>query len=128
MQIDRISKISTSTAEWATATVEPKSKENESSSPTAVREAASVSPSVAVAPSKPASSSIANHVSATGLQVTTLAATYSRTVSGKSYPESIEESGGVYVASVPSPPGITASGTTVESAENSLNMKLDTLA
>jgi len=68
------------------------------------------------------------HISATGLQVTTLAATASSTVSGKSYPESIEESGGIYVASVPSPPGTSASGSSVESAENNLNMKLDTLA
>jgi hypothetical protein len=126
MQIDLTSKIHASTAEWAK--VEPQSKENAPSSPAAVREAASASSSVAVASTKPSSSSMSVHISATGLQVTTLAATASSTVSGKSYPESIEESGGIYVASVPSPPGTSASGSSVESAENNLNMKLDTLA
>jgi hypothetical protein len=126
MQIDIISRISTSAAERAT--VEPQPKENESSSPAAIRDAASASSSSAVAPSKTSASSMPTHIAAAGLQVTTLAATYSTTVSGRSYPESIEESGGIYVASVPSPPGTSASGSSIESAENNLNAKLDTIA
>lgn len=50
------------------------------------------------------------------------------TVSGKNYPESIQESQGVIIASVPNPPGATATGSSVESAEYNLQVKLDTLA
>jgi hypothetical protein len=60
--------------------------------------------------------------------VTTLAASYSTTVAGKSYSGSVEESDGTYLASVPNVPGASASGSSVESAENNLNVVLDTLA
>jgi hypothetical protein len=63
-----------------------------------------------------------------GVQVTTVAATYSTTVGGKNYPGSVVQAGDTYIASVPNPPGISASGPSVVSAENNLNMKLDTLA
>jgi hypothetical protein len=80
-----------------------------------------------VSVSKPSSSAqIQNPASV--VQVTTLAATYSTTVSGKNYAGSVEEAAGVYIASVPSPPGITASGLNVQTAENNLDMKLDALA
>jgi hypothetical protein len=62
------------------------------------------------------------------VRVSTLAATYSTTVSGKNYAGSVEEAAGVYIASVPSPPGITASGLNVQTAEDNLDMKLDALA
>jgi predicted RNase H-like HicB family nuclease len=57
-----------------------------------------------------------------------LAASYSTTVAGKSYSGSVEESEGTYVASVPMPPGVSASGSTIQSAEENLNTILDTLA
>ena len=51
-------------------------------------------------------------------------ASYSTTAGGKNYSESIEESGGTYLASVPNPPGASASGSSVQSAEDNLNIKL----
>jgi hypothetical protein len=57
-----------------------------------------------------------------------LAAQYSTTVAGKSYPLSVDEAGGTYVASVPNPPGASATGSSPQSAEDNLDMKLDTLA
>jgi hypothetical protein len=91
-------------------------------------QAASASSSPSSSAATPQPSPISNQISAAGLQVTTLAATYSTTLAGKYYPESVESSEGVYIASVPSPPGITASGSSVLSAENNLNIKLDTSA
>jgi len=58
----------------------------------------------------------------------TIAASYSTTLGGKSYAASVEESGGVFTASVPMPPGLRASGGSIESAEFNLNIILDTLA
>jgi hypothetical protein len=65
---------------------------------------------------------------AAGAEMATIAATYSTTVAGKSYGASVEESGGVYTASVPMPPGLSASGASIESAELNLSIVLDTLA
>lgn len=65
---------------------------------------------------------------ANSVHVATVAASYSATVAGKNYPGSVEESGGIYIASVPNPPGASASGSSVESEENNLNIKLDALA
>jgi len=62
------------------------------------------------------------------LPILPLSAEYSTTVAGKNYPLSLEESAGIYVASVPNPPGASATGSTPQSAENNLDMKLDTLA
>jgi hypothetical protein len=126
MQIDRISKVPASMTGWET--IEPQSKPKVSSSSTTAAQAIPASSSIPGAGAVSSSPSIPNEFSTTGLQVTTLAGTYSTTVSGKSYAESVEKSGGVYVASVPSPPGIRASGPSVEAAENNLDMKLDTLA
>jgi predicted RNase H-like HicB family nuclease len=61
-------------------------------------------------------------------QVEAIAASYSTKVAGKSYSASVEESGGTYVASTPNPPDISASGSSIASAESNLDMKLDTLA
>lgn len=55
------------------------------------------------------------------------AAVYSDTVGGKSYSGSVEESSGEYVASVPNLPGASASGASVQSAENNLNAVIDAL-
>jgi cell wall-associated NlpC family hydrolase len=114
MQINGIAKIPSSTAQW----------------PAAQPQATASSSSTAISTSsvEPPSSSIQIQNPARSAQVTTLAATDSTTVAGKNYSESIEESGGIYIASVPSPPGIRASGSSIVSAENNLDIKLDTLA
>jgi predicted RNase H-like HicB family nuclease len=57
-----------------------------------------------------------------------MAASYSVTVGGKSYSGSVEESGGSYTASISNLPGATASGSSVQSAEDNLDAKLDALA
>jgi hypothetical protein len=68
------------------------------------------------------------HGSPNSSRVSPLTASYSTTVAGKNYPLSVEESGGFYVASVPNPPGASATGSSPQSAEDNLNFKLDTLA
>jgi hypothetical protein len=50
------------------------------------------------------------------------------TVAGKSYSLSIEKAAGTFVASVPNPPGISATGSSAQAAEKNLDAKLDTLA
>jgi hypothetical protein len=50
------------------------------------------------------------------------------TVAGKSYSGSVVESDGEYEASVPNLPGASASGSSIESAENNLAVVIDTLA
>jgi hypothetical protein len=57
----------------------------------------------------------------------TLAAAYSTTVGGKQYSGSVEESGGEYTASVSNLAGATASGSSIQSAENNLDMRIDIL-
>jgi hypothetical protein len=52
---------------------------------------------------------------------------YSTNVGGKSYSGNIKQSGGTYQITVPNLPGATASGSTLQSAENALNIKIDTL-
>jgi hypothetical protein len=61
-------------------------------------------------------------------RVSSLNASYSTTVAGKNYSLNVEESGGTYVASVPNPPAVTATGSSPQSAEDNLDIKLDTLA
>ena len=56
-----------------------------------------------------------------------MAGVYTDTVGGKSYSGSVAESGGTYTASVPNLPGASASGSSVQSAENNLNVVIDTL-
>lgn len=67
------------------------------------------------------SSQIANEVVST---------VYSTTVGGKSYSGTIlqEPPSGEYVASIPSLPGASASGTTLQAAESNLGTIIDTLA
>jgi predicted RNase H-like HicB family nuclease len=56
-----------------------------------------------------------------------MAAVYSTSVAGKSYSGSVDESGGEYTASIPNLPGASASGSSLESAENNLNAVIDML-
>ncbi len=125
MQISDIAKIA-STPEWAPPQSTPKST-LATSSPAATP-ATSASTAVAVTPVQNASSSAEVQNSPSLVQVTRLAGSFSSTVSGKNYSESVEESGGVYIASVPAPPGLSASGGSVESAQHNLDIKLDALA
>jgi hypothetical protein len=66
--------------------------------------------------------------SVSGAQTATVAASYSTTVGGRNYSASVQKSAGVYTASVPMPPGLSASGSSIESAEINLGIILDTLA
>lgn len=125
MQISSISSIVTTTSESPTAT--PRAKPGVvSPSSTAGPGAPAASSSAPV--SAKASSSPAQTGSASSVQEATLAAVYSTTVAGKSYSGSVEESGGEYEASVANMPGARASGSSVQSAENNLDIKIDTLA
>jgi hypothetical protein len=56
-----------------------------------------------------------------------LAAVYSVTVGGTSYSGSVEESGGEYTASIANLPGASASGSSVQGAEDNLGSIIDTL-
>jgi predicted RNase H-like HicB family nuclease len=56
-----------------------------------------------------------------------VAAVYSTTVAGKSYSGDVEEAGGQYTASVPNLPGGSATGSSVEAAENNLTLTIDEL-
>jgi predicted RNase H-like HicB family nuclease len=54
-----------------------------------------------------------------------MAAVYSTTVGGKQYTGSVDESGGTYTASVSNLSGATASGSSLEAAENNLTLRID---
>ena len=125
MEINSVSKIATPTANWAaTARLFTPA----TSSPSTTAKQTSLAPSSISSPLVGTSDSLARIQNAvSGVQVATVAASYSETVAGKNYPGSVEESGGAYIASVPNPPGASASGSSVESAENNLNLKLDAL-
>jgi len=116
MQITSITKIAPSVPEWANAPNQPRPAPSTASSP-------SSSASVGAAPAATSA-----HGSATTVRVVALAGTHSATVGGVSYPLSIEKAGATFVASVPNPPGATATGSSAQAAENNLNIKLDTLA
>ncbi|MGC1869323.1 MAG: hypothetical protein WA700_00065 [Acidobacteriaceae bacterium] len=88
---------------------------------------ATPSSSVAVsAPSSSHGSSSATSASSSA-QAAALSAVYTDTVGGKNYSGSVAESNGEYVASVPNLPGASASGSSVQSAENNLNTVIDAL-
>ena len=125
MEISSISKISSSVNAWAEA--QAQSKLTASSSSTATPQTASTSSSHSVASADPSSSSGQVQPTVSSVQVTTTVATHSTTVAGRTYAESVEKLGDAYVVSVPNPPGASAIGSSIESAENSLNIKLDTL-
>jgi predicted RNase H-like HicB family nuclease len=52
---------------------------------------------------------------------------YFTSVGGKSYSGSVSEINGVYDVSVPNVPGAHASGSSIQSAENNLNIRIDEL-
>ena len=54
--------------------------------------------------------------------------TYTTSVGGKSYSGNVQQSGGQYTVSVPNLPGASASGSSLQAAENALNVKIDVLA
>jgi hypothetical protein len=124
MEINGISKISSSATAWAEA--QEQSKLAAASSSTAILQKASTSTSLAVA-SAGASSSDEVQPTVSIAPIRTPVATQSTTVAGKSYSESVIKLGDAYVVSIPNPPGASASGSSIEAAESKLNMKLDTL-
>lgn len=125
MDINGISKISSSANAWAEALAQ--SKLTTSSSSTAAPQTTAISSSNSVASVDPSSPSDQVQPTGSSVQVTTTVATQSTTVAGKTYPESVEKLGDAYVVSVPNPPGASAIGSSIESAENNLSIKLDTL-
>lgn len=56
-----------------------------------------------------------------------MAASYSTHVGGKSYAGSVSEINGVYTVAVPNVPGAHATGSSIQAAENNLNMRIDEL-
>ena len=124
MQIRSISSIVSDTSGSTTAARPSKATVSSSSTAPAPTPAASTA---AAAPAK-ASSSPVQSGGASSAQEATLAAVYSTTVAGKSYSGDVEESGGEYEASVANMPGASASGSSIQSAENNLEIKIDTLA
>jgi len=54
--------------------------------------------------------------------------TYSTSVGGKSYSGSISQSNGQYEISVPNLPGASVTASSLQAAENALNIKIDILA
>ena len=114
MQIDRISRITPPTTAWA-ATQAQITPARTSSSNRSNPAADTLNTSVQI------------QTSTRTDQAATLASS-STTVGGKNYSESIEELGGTYIASVPNPPAVSASGSSIQSAEVNLNIILDTLA
>jgi hypothetical protein len=122
MQIAAIPETASSSAQWRSAQPQSKSAVPSFSDVPRNTSGSSASSSVPAKTTPPAQDSTISS------QIATIAATYSTTVAGKSYAASIEESGGIYTASVPIPPGVSASGASIESAEINLNFVLDTLA
>jgi hypothetical protein len=58
---------------------------------------------------------------------TSLAAVYSTTIGATTYSGSVEESGGEYTASVANLPGASASGSSIQAAEDNLGSIIDAL-
>jgi hypothetical protein len=126
MQIKSATEAAMSIADWTGSTRQ--SNPASSSSATAASQTARAYSSATTTPAGISSSSSQFQKSLSGGMLSMVAAPYSAVAGGKSYPGSVEESAGVYVASVPDPPGASASGATAQIAENNLEMKLDELA
>ena len=126
MQVDSISKIASSVMERGKQPqqTKPESSTISTASPNSANVTSVRAPTLTEAPSSRAQSGD----SATSVPVLTFAEPLSTTVAGKNYALSIEQAGDVYIASVPNPPGATATGSSAETAESNLNIKLDTLA
>jgi hypothetical protein len=52
---------------------------------------------------------------------------YTTTVGGTQYTGSVEQSDGQFVATIPNLPGASATGSSLESAENNLTARIDAL-
>jgi len=98
--------------------------------------ASSASSSLNAAPSSPAAPSGAargggSHASSTPAASSNteegLESSYSTTVAGKQYSGLVGESAGEYTAMVSSPPGIEASGSSEQAAEENLDARIDEL-
>jgi hypothetical protein len=126
MQIDAISKIAPSATQWARASHLPKPEASTNSTTGPGLAPASSSRSLASAQAPPSAAQALD--SASAVQVVAIKGALSTTVAGKNYSLSIEQAGATYVASVPDPPGATATGSSAQVAENNLDIKLDTLA
>lgn len=126
MQISSVTEAAASTMDWARTPRQ--STPASSSSSTAPVQTARAATSAAPAPAGISSFSSQLQKASNSAPLSNMAAPYSATAGGKNYPGSVEESAGVYVASVPDPPGASASGATAQIAENNLEMKLDKLA
>jgi predicted RNase H-like HicB family nuclease len=66
-------------------------------------------------------------VSGASAEEETMVSDYSTTVAGTQYSGSVEESGREYTASVPNLAGATATGSSIEAAENNLDNRIDEL-
>jgi hypothetical protein len=126
MQISSVLETAASTVDW---TRTPRQSNTAStSSSTAAAQTASADPAAVLAPASVSSFSSPLHNVSSSAPLTSMPAPYPATAGGKNYPGSVQESAGVYVASVPDPPGASASGATAQIAENNLEIKLDELA
>jgi hypothetical protein len=120
MQISAISETASTSTQWTSA--EPLA----ASPSTTSRQTAPATQSSDSAETGSSFAQIQQPVSSS--HSTTIAASYSTTVGGRNYSASVQKSEGVYTASVPMPPGLSASGASIESAEINLGILLDTLA
>jgi hypothetical protein len=119
MQIGSISSVGpTSSTVEATAAVTPLS-----SKPTDALETTSASAPVETSSTQSAQAPITVNATQQGSP----AAVFSASVSGKDYSADVEKAGGVYFVALDSIPEVTASGTSVLSAENTAADKLDTV-
>lgn len=70
----------------------------------------------------------ATPASAPAIKNDPMVAAYSTHVAGKGYAGSVSENNGIYYVSVPNLPGAHATGTSIQSAENNLTLRIDELA
>ncbi len=125
MQISGVQGVAALSPEWATSDRQLKSAS--ASSP----EASLPTPSTQSSHSdsfSPASSSSPTEDTAKTAHGSTVVASYSPSVNGTHYLASVEYLDGSFVASVPAPPGFSATGMSVQEAEANLEIELDTLA
>jgi hypothetical protein len=126
MQIGALSVPASSSTQWSSP--QPQSRSAAASFAVADLQIAAPAAARSPEPAAAAPSSAQVQSSASTVDTAKIATTYSTTVAGKSYAASVEESGGVYTASVPMPPGLRATGSSIESAEINLSIVLDALA
>jgi len=99
-----------------------------SSAPVATANPAPLARASAPAP-KPAAFRGGGGGSSSGAAQQLITDTYTTTVGGKSYTGSVQQQpGGGYIASIPNLPGATATGASLQAAENNLGAIIDALA